>query len=88
MKRRRQPTDVESFREATIPGRVTHPVLSVPSVLVPNERNDVLKSVHPAFERIRTGAPKSYLCEARLRTPSTRAADDSDHAALWTGTPC
>jgi RES domain-containing protein len=41
-------------------------VLSVPSALVPRERNFVLNPGHPEFRRIRVGKPEPFGLDARL----------------------
>jgi len=46
-------------------------VLSVPSALVPGERNFLLNPAHPDFRRIRPGAPERFDFDGRLR-PSRR----------------
>jgi len=42
------------------------PVLRVPSVVVPEERNLLLNPAHPDFRRIRIGRPKPFRLDARL----------------------
>jgi len=42
-------------------------VLSVPSVVVPAERNFVLNPAHPDFRRIKTGKPEGFRFDPRLR---------------------
>lgn len=42
-------------------------VLSVPSVLVPQERNCVFNPEHPDFARIRRGIPEPFVIDPRLR---------------------
>jgi RES domain-containing protein len=41
-------------------------VLSVPSVVVPQERNYLLNPAHPDFARIRRGRPKPFAVDPRL----------------------
>lgn len=41
-------------------------VLSVPSVVVPNERNYLLNSAHPDFSKITWSAPRPFHWDARL----------------------
>lgn len=41
-------------------------VLSVPSAVVPPERNFLINPVHPAFRRIRIGPPQSFSLDPRL----------------------
>jgi RES domain-containing protein len=41
-------------------------VLSVPSALVPQERNFVLNPAHAEFRRIRIGKPEAFALDARL----------------------
>ena len=38
----------------------THPVLSVPSAIVPEERNYLLNPAHPEFSRIVIARPATY----------------------------
>jgi hypothetical protein len=45
----------------------TTAVLSVPSVVVPNERNYLLNPAHPDFSKIRFFAPKPFVFDRRLR---------------------
>lgn len=42
-------------------------VLSVPSVVVPNERNYLLNPAHPDFSKIRFSAPKPFVFDKRLK---------------------
>lgn len=42
-------------------------VLSVPSALVPTERNFLLNPAHPDFRKIRSGTPERFALDARLR---------------------
>ena len=42
-------------------------VLSVPSVVVPNERNYLLNPAHPDFSQIRFSAPKPFVFDKRLK---------------------
>lgn len=45
-------------------------VLSVPSVLVPEERNFLVNPAHPDFPRLRMGPPRPFTLDPRLiRTP-------------------
>jgi RES domain-containing protein len=46
-------------------------VLSVPSAVVPQERNYLLNPAHPDFRRIRTGKPEPFDFDGRLK-PSLR----------------
>lgn len=41
-------------------------VMSVPSVVVPAERNDRLNPSHPDFARILVGTPRSLEVDTRL----------------------
>jgi len=41
-------------------------VLSVPSVLVPQERNYLLNPDHPDFRRIKRGKPKAFAIDPRF----------------------
>ena len=41
-------------------------VLSVPSVLVPQERNYLLNPAHPDFARIKRGKPKAFAIDPRF----------------------
>ena len=41
--------------------------LSVPSALVPNERNFLLNPAHPDFGKIRPGKPERFALDGRLR---------------------
>lgn len=43
-----------------------HPALSVPSVLVPQERNVLLDPAHPRFADLRIGAPVAFRFDDRL----------------------
>lgn len=43
-----------------------HPALSVPSVLVPQERNVLLDPTHPRFAEVRIGAPIPFRFDDRL----------------------
>jgi RES domain-containing protein len=42
-------------------------VLSVPSVIIPSERNYLLNPAHPDFARIRFFPPRSFRFDRRLR---------------------
>jgi len=42
------------------------PVLSVPSAVVPQERNFLLNPAHPDFRRIRPGKPEPFAFDGRL----------------------
>ena len=42
-------------------------VLSVPSVIIPSERNYLLNPAHPDFARIRFFAPRPFKFDRRLR---------------------
>ena len=42
-------------------------VLSVPSAVVPNERNYLLNPAHPDFSIIRFSAPKAFVFDKRLK---------------------
>ncbi|MBL9157615.1 MAG: RES domain-containing protein [Verrucomicrobiales bacterium] len=42
------------------------PVLSVPSVVVPQERNFLLNPAHPDFERLSIGAGEPFALDTRL----------------------
>ncbi len=44
----------------------THTALSVPSVLVPQERNLLLDPTHPGFTDVRIGAPQAFRFDDRL----------------------
>jgi RES domain-containing protein len=44
----------------------THPVLSVPSAIVPEERNYLLNPAHPEFSQIVIGRPAAYSIDPRL----------------------
>jgi RES domain-containing protein len=44
----------------------THPVLSAPSAIVPEERNYLLNPTHPEFSRIVIGRPATYRIDPRL----------------------
>jgi RES domain-containing protein len=44
----------------------THPVLSVPSAIVPEERNYLLNPTHPDFSRIVIGRGVAYRIDPRL----------------------
>ena len=41
-------------------------VLSVPSVVVPEERNFIVNPSHPDFARIKRGGPKPFAIDPRL----------------------
>jgi len=41
-------------------------VLSVPSAIVPGERNFLLNPAHPEFRKIRAGRPEKFALDARL----------------------
>jgi RES domain-containing protein len=45
---------------------MTSAVLSVPSAVVPGERNVLLNPRHPDFGRIRVGRPERFALDARL----------------------
>jgi RES domain-containing protein len=45
----------------------THPVLSVPSAIVPQERNYLLNPSHPEFPRIVIAKPAAYRINPPLR---------------------
>jgi RES domain-containing protein len=40
--------------------------LSVPSAVVPRERNVLLNPAHPDFRKVRVGAPEAFSLDARL----------------------
>jgi len=44
----------------------THPVLSVPSAIVPEERNYLLNPTHPDYSRIVIGRAVAYRIDPRL----------------------
>lgn len=44
------------------------PVLSVPSAIVPQERNYLLNPAHPDFAKIRLGTPEPFSLDRRLRS--------------------
>lgn len=44
----------------------SHVALSVPSVLVPQERNLLLDPAHPRFDAVRIGAPVAFRFDDRL----------------------
>jgi RES domain-containing protein len=44
----------------------THVALSVPSVLVPQERNLLLAPTHPRFDEVRIGPPTPFRFDERL----------------------
>jgi RES domain-containing protein len=44
----------------------TSAVLSVPSAVVPAERNYLLNPAHPDFERIEMGEPRPFRFDQRL----------------------
>jgi RES domain-containing protein len=44
----------------------THPVLSVPSAIVPEERNYLVNPAHPGFSSITIGRPAAYRIDPRL----------------------
>ncbi len=46
------------------------PVLSVPSAVVPSERNYLLNPAHPEFAKIRRGSPEPFSLDPRLRSKS------------------
>jgi RES domain-containing protein len=46
----------------------TSAVLSVPSAVVPGERNVLLNPAHPDFRRIRAGRSEKFALDARLAT--------------------
>ncbi|MCZ7627553.1 MAG: RES domain-containing protein [Candidatus Methylomirabilis sp.] len=43
------------------------PILSVPSVVIPEERNYLLNPAHPLFSRISWNAPKPFRFDPRFR---------------------
>ncbi len=43
------------------------PALSVPSAVVPSERNFLLNPAHPDFGKIRIGKPERFALDGRLR---------------------
>ena len=43
-------------------------VLSVPSVIVPSERNSLLNPAHPEFARIRFFPPRPFTFDRRLKS--------------------
>jgi RES domain-containing protein len=45
----------------------THAVLSVPSAIVPEERNYLLNPIHPDYSRIVIGRAVAYRIDPRLR---------------------
>ena len=46
---------------------LTTAVLSVPSALVPNERNYLLNPAHPDFSQIRFTVPQPFAFDKRLK---------------------
>ncbi len=46
--------------------RAAHPVLRVPSVLLPEEANYLLNPRHPAFSALRTGQERLFFFDPRL----------------------
>jgi len=42
-------------------------VLSVPSAVVPEDRNYVLNPAHPDFRKIRAGKPQPFSFDPRMR---------------------
>lgn len=48
--------------------RGNNAVLSVPSAVVPTERNYALNPAHPDFGRIRPGKPEAFRFDPRLRS--------------------
>lgn len=42
-------------------------ILSVPSVIVPGERNYLLNPAHPDFKKITFSAPKAFVFDKRLK---------------------
>jgi len=42
-------------------------VLSVPSAVIPNERNYLLNPAHPDFSKIHFYAPKPFIFDKRLK---------------------
>ena len=44
----------------------TTAVLSVPSAVIPSERNYLLNPLHPEFRRIRIGKPRAFRFDPRL----------------------
>jgi RES domain-containing protein len=60
------PTSVsQSIGDAWVQS-ATHPVLSVPSAIVPEERNYLLNPVHSDFSRIVIERPAAYRIDQRL----------------------
>lgn len=53
------------------------PVLSVPSAVVPRERNYLLNPEHPDFVKIRKGDPQPFSLDPRLRQPRRPRARQS-----------
>ena len=51
-------------------------VLSVPSAVVPRERNYLLNPAHPDFGKIRRGSPEPFSLDSRLRPPALAARAD------------
>ncbi|MGA3241605.1 MAG: RES domain-containing protein [Bryobacteraceae bacterium] len=47
--------------------RAATAVLSVPSVIVPSERNYLLNPAHPDFVRIRFSPPRPFTFDKRLK---------------------
>jgi RES domain-containing protein len=47
-------------------------VLSVPSVVIPQERNFVLNPIHPAFARFVIGRPEPFSFDPRMRKRTER----------------
>lgn len=52
--------------------RCASPVLSVPSAVVPGERNYVLNPEHPHFDAIEIDAPRPFRFDPRLAKPKRR----------------
>jgi RES domain-containing protein len=46
--------------------RLTSAILSVPSSVIPRERNYILNPAHPAFARIRFGPPEPFYFDDRI----------------------
>lgn len=42
-------------------------LLSIPSVIVPDERNYLINLLHPDFPKIKFGAPKPFIFDPRLK---------------------
>jgi RES domain-containing protein len=48
-------------------------ILSVPSAVIPEERNYLLNPVHPEFKRIRLGEPKPFHFDPRMWKAGSRS---------------